>query len=177
MPRCFKPCRQRCSRLLKNRSSGNRRLVPTGRTHKTTPGLPPRLSCDSTCRTPETVWPAQALQVRGACYIVMKPVDELTIGARIVTSSNQLGRLRCNAIRLFHHYILGQEELTVYPLWAKTASRMSLSGSCSANSSAVLGLTSAATLPTVVTASYCSVSSGRSSAQVSAASASRRPQR
>jgi hypothetical protein len=116
VPRCLKPCRQRRARLVENRSGGDRGLVPTTRTYQATPSLPPRICRNSACRTPESAWPAQPLQVGGASRIIRKPVNELAVGARIVAASDRPGRQWTTNVRLLHPYILCQEELTVHPL-------------------------------------------------------------
>lgn len=46
----------------------------------------------------------------------MKPIDEFTVGARIVASSEQFWPCRRVVLGKFHHNILYQEELTVHPL-------------------------------------------------------------
>lgn len=47
----------------------------------------------------------------------MKPIDEFTVGARIVASSEQFWPCRRVVLGKFHHNILYQEELTVHPLF------------------------------------------------------------
>ena len=117
VPRCLKPCRQRRARLVENRSGGDRGLVPTTRTYQATPSLPPRICRNSACRTPESAWPAQPLQVGGASRIIRKPVNELAVRTRIVAASDRPGRQWSTNIRRLHPYILCQEELTVHPFF------------------------------------------------------------
>jgi hypothetical protein len=49
----------------------------------------------------------------------MKPTDEFTVATRIITSRKQPGLIRLYVLGKLHHYILCQEELTVYPTLLK----------------------------------------------------------
>jgi hypothetical protein len=49
----------------------------------------------------------------------MKPTDEFTVATRIITSRKQPGLIRLYVLGKLHHYILCQEELTVYPTFYK----------------------------------------------------------
>ncbi len=64
-------------------------------------------------RADELARPAQSFQVSGARRPVWEHCQELAVGLRVVAAGDQD---RSRARRGVHHYRLGVEELTVYPL-------------------------------------------------------------
>ena len=116
MPCGLKPCSKLDMCFLKDRSCGNRCLVPTSGANQSTPRLSPGCGVHMTCCACKPIWPPQFLQIGETGFIVRKPFHKLPVWSWLIYTRHQYLRNCSFFTMMHHHYILCQEELSVHPV-------------------------------------------------------------
>ena len=124
VPHRGKPATQRCSALFEYRPRPHAALIPTTPADQALTAGSERFASLATFRTNKSATPTQPFKKLKALLLVGKPIEKLAPCARVILSCNRI------TWGIAHHYILTEVELTGYPVYYYSISRIQGKARC-----------------------------------------------